>query len=215
MFLLAILGFVTTAFWSWTTCVAHCDLQYQEAAEERYLADHIETAALFFDENAWCDMSLRQKADALGEIVLVECNYLGVEEPPSLVIGPCPNAVVACYNDDKNLITFNPSYLMTASDGKGAIEAAAHETAHCYQAECINRGYALPPTESGWFPEASDESSIEQWALEYENYVPFSVDSNAYYEQECERTAYRYGLLSLYDIESRVNKYLVTGNPYA
>lgn len=214
-FLLAALGFATTAFWGWTTSAARCDLQYPEVEEERYLAEHIETAALFFDEGAWQSMTLGEKADALGEIVLVECNYLGVEEPPSLSVGPCPDTIVACYDDGENLITFNPSYLVTASDGRRAIEAAAHETAHCYQAECVRRGYALSADESGWLPDEADERAVEQWALEFEDYVPSTVDSRRYSEQECERTAYRYGLASRYDIESRVNKYLATGNPYA
>lgn len=214
-FLFAALGFVTTGFWGWTTSAARCDLQYPEVEEERYLAEHIETATLFFDEGAWKGMTLGEKADALGEIVLVECNYLGVGEPPSLSVGPCPDTVVACYDDSKNLITFNPSYLVTASDGRMAIEAAAHETAHCYQAECVKRGYALPAGESGWLPDEADERAVEQWALEFEDYVPSTVDAKRYSEQECERTACRYGLVSRYDIESRVNKYLAAGNSYA
>lgn len=214
-FLFAALGFATTAFWGWTASAAHCDLQYSETEEERYLAEHIETAALFFDEGTWRGMSLGDKAGALGEIVLVECNYLGIEEPPSLSVAPCPDTVVACYDNSENLITFNPSYLVTASDGRMAIEAAAHETAHCYQAECVKRGYALPADESGWLPDEADERTVAQWAREFEDHIPSTVDSRKYSEQECERAAYRYGLASRYDIESRVNKYLATGNPYA
>lgn len=214
-FQLAALGFITAALWGWATSAARIDLQYPEAAEERCLAEHIEAAALCFDEGAWKSMSLDEKADALGEIVLVECNYLGVEEPPSIMIGACPGGVVACYSDKDNLITFNTSYLATGSDGGMAVEAAAHETAHCYQAECVKRGYALPAAESGWPPDATDKRTVERWALEFEDYVPSTVDSKRYSEQDCERTAYRYGLASRQDIEDRVKKYLETGNPYA
>lgn len=210
-FLLAMLGFVTCGMWGWATSPAGFDVDYPDAPENRFLAEHMDTASLFFDENAWRAMSLDEKAAALGEMVVVECNYLGIEEPPSVAVSACPNSVIASYDDAENLIRFNSSYLMTGENGKVAIEAAAHECAHRYQAECVRRGFALPVSESGWSTIQPQHETVEKWAEEFKDYIPASKDFHGYREQDCERSAEAYGMRSLLEIEQRVEKYRKTG----
>ena len=209
--LLAVLGFVTCAAWGWAASAASFDVEYPESFEGRRLAEHIDTAALFFDEDAWSGMSLAEKASALGEMVLVECNYLGIREPPSVSIAPCPGTVIASYCNEDNLITFNPGYLVMPGGGEVAIEAAAHECAHRYQAECVERGYALSASESGWASVPPSNENVAMWAEEFEDYTPSSEDFRGYREQDCERSAEAYGLSALLDIGRRVEKYERTG----
>ena len=210
LYFLACVGFVTCTFPSWSLSASSYELAFPDDRADRTLAANIDAAATFFNGD-FERQSLAERADNAGAIVLVEANYLGVNGPIEISVEACTGKSVAYYDASSNKIALNPAYLMT-QDGEDCVEAAAHEVAHAFQWQSCSG--ALPPgTVTGWPGGFPDEGTRSVWAKELSGYVSPAFDLSGYMSQSIERTAYQYGYLSTADIETRVGKYLETGNP--
>lgn len=203
-------GLVTCLFPGWALTAESYTLQMPEEREQRTLAANIDTAAKFFTEE-WRDESLAEKAVDAGAIVIVEANYYGVNGPAEIAVSACPETSVASYDARENRITLNTAYLATEC-GFDCIKSAAHETAHAFEWQACT-GQILPDIETGWPGGFPDEDVLELWRHEMNFYVSAAFDAEEYYSQAIEQAAYSGGWAAAKEIESRVEKYLATGNP--
>ena len=140
-----------------------------------------------FREEAWQQLSLPQRVDALQALADLEARYFGL--PHGLRVGAdnLTGGAEACYTDALHTVSFDLTYLENAAAAE-ALTCCCHEARHAYQ----NALAALYPTAEEGTRQLLIFRQAAQYDAEFHDYADGARDFLSYYAQACETDARAY-----------------------
>ena len=156
-----------------------------EITQSYQLSDYSEVL-MNFKEESWNKMSTKEKKDIISDIADIEMVYLTgkKDDDLSVVIKEFQRDSLSGYYTYYNSeITINSSLL---DDRVNTLSVLLHECYHCYQYVLIEE------FDRNIYSNVKMIRDIKQWKYEQQNYITATMDYDAYYNQELEKSAREY-----------------------
>ena len=142
-----------------------------------------------FRSNAWDEANAQEKLDALQELAVLECVYLGIQHPITVKAKTMPAQNLGSYNDAEKEISINIDHLLNDSRTE-IMDTVCHEIRHAWQHEFVDAYYSLP----GEYRSLLGIREGREFQFEMFNYVTGKEQGtlNDYYNQVIEQDARSY-----------------------
>lgn len=191
-----------TTFFGTSLVRANVDPAKQNEVEIQTITNNYETLCLL-EDNTWVNLTLEERLGVLQTIANIEQRYLGISH--ELIVGTktLDEGTLGCYDESEHLILISVDCLLNDSSYE-AVVVICHEARHAYQ-YCMISAY-----------ESMDDKyrnllafrDIQNYEMEFSNYIDGVKDYYGYISQKCESDAYLYGIIAADDYFQRINEYL-------
>lgn len=144
------------------------------------------------NSNNWNRAKFESRKELIETVLDIESDYLNVKSTPELMVAKMSGDELGSYSRNSDTIYINVNHFEFSRIDE-VIETACHEMFHVFQSELCEiykEGYI-------------DDSTVEQYVEEFDNYIEGEKDFYAYYDQKCEVDARNYAkeAVRLYMIE--------------
>ena len=167
--------------------VLPADLELPESRSLEELAEQHRTALQTICGDEWQTLTEDQRLAALTEAAQLTCDWLGVENVPTLEAEEMKSTRLGCYRHKDNLIQLNRQRLM-ADDGRDALDTVLHEVHHCYTWHLAEAYAALPEA----YRKLQAYRTEAVYLQELTHYTTAEEDFQAYRNQSVEADARRF-----------------------